>query len=105
MLLKANLNLYSSFITRDNFHTDTKSLQIIYFNRRVANGGNGLRTWMVAANILNKISRTAENGKPSSLGFWSGVTSRHRRKLPCYEMLHRTSERTLVITVMNLWIP
>jgi hypothetical protein len=29
---------------------------------RVADGGNGLQIWRVAANILNKQSRTADRG-------------------------------------------
>jgi hypothetical protein len=29
---------------------------------QVANGGDGLQIWMVPANILNKQSRTADNG-------------------------------------------
>jgi hypothetical protein len=35
---------------------------------RVADGGDGLRIWRVAANTLNKQSRTAEKGWTSSLG-------------------------------------
>jgi hypothetical protein len=33
----------------------------------VADGGGGLQMWTVAANILNKQSRTADKGKSSSL--------------------------------------
>jgi hypothetical protein len=35
---------------------------------KVANGGDSLQTWIVAANILNKQSWTAVEGSPSSLG-------------------------------------
>jgi len=35
---------------------------------RVADGGGGFKIWRVAANMLNKQSRTAERGWPSSLG-------------------------------------
>jgi hypothetical protein len=35
---------------------------------QVVDGGDGLRTWSVAANILNKRSRTADRGWSSSLG-------------------------------------
>jgi hypothetical protein len=35
---------------------------------RIADRGVGLQIWMVAANILNKQSRTADRGWPSSLG-------------------------------------
>jgi len=34
---------------------------------RVAGGGDGLQIWIVAANILNKQSRTANNGWSSIL--------------------------------------
>jgi hypothetical protein len=35
---------------------------------QVADGGEGLQIWRVATNILNKQSRTAGKGWPSSLG-------------------------------------
>jgi hypothetical protein len=35
---------------------------------QVADGGNGLRLWKVAANTMNKKPRTADNGLSSSLG-------------------------------------
>jgi hypothetical protein len=35
---------------------------------QVADRGDGLQIWMVARNILNKQSRTADRGWPSSLG-------------------------------------
>jgi hypothetical protein len=35
---------------------------------RVADRGDGLQIWRVAANILNKQSRTADSGRSSSLG-------------------------------------
>jgi hypothetical protein len=33
-----------------------------------ADGGDGLQIWSVAANILNKLSQTADGGRSSSLG-------------------------------------
>jgi hypothetical protein len=39
---------------------------------RVAEGGEGLQIWRVAANILNKQSRTADKGWPSSSGVGRG---------------------------------
>jgi hypothetical protein len=47
---------------------------------QVANGGEGLQIWTVAANILNKQSRTADKGWPSSLGVGRGLTTPHRKK-------------------------
>jgi hypothetical protein len=35
---------------------------------QVADGGDGLQIWKVAANILNKQSWTADKGCPSNLG-------------------------------------
>jgi hypothetical protein len=40
---------------------------------QVADGGNTLQVWRVAANILNKQSRTADKGWPSSLGAGRGA--------------------------------
>jgi hypothetical protein len=42
---------------------------------QVADGGNGLQIWRVAANILHKQSRTAEKGWFSSLGFGRGANN------------------------------
>jgi hypothetical protein len=39
---------------------------------QVAEGGDGLHTWRVAANILNKQSRRADRGWSSSLGVGRG---------------------------------
>jgi hypothetical protein len=47
---------------------------------QVADGGEGLQIWRVAANILNKQSRTADKGWPSSLGVGRGLTTPHRKK-------------------------
>jgi hypothetical protein len=41
----------------------------------VADGGDGLQIWKLAANILNKQSRTADKGRSSSLGV--GLTTHH----------------------------
>jgi hypothetical protein len=42
---------------------------------QVADGGEGLHIWRVAANILNKQSRTADKGWPSSLGVGRGANT------------------------------
>jgi hypothetical protein len=59
---------------------------------QVADGGEDLQLWRVAANILNKQSRTADNGWPSSLEDGRGITTPHRKKETSYEMLQRASE-------------
>jgi hypothetical protein len=46
---------------------------------QVADGGDGFQIWRVAANILNKQSRTADKGWSPSLGFGVGLTT-HRKK-------------------------
>jgi hypothetical protein len=47
---------------------------------QVADGGDNLQIWKVAANILNKQSRTAGKGWSSSLGVEREVTTPRRRK-------------------------
>jgi hypothetical protein len=42
---------------------------------QVADGGNGLQIWRVAAIILNKQSRTADKGWSSSLGVGRGANN------------------------------
>jgi hypothetical protein len=59
---------------------------------QVADGGEGLQIWRVAANILNKQSRTADKGWPSSLGVGLGRTTPHRKKETRYEMLKMALE-------------
>jgi hypothetical protein len=45
------------------------------FGPQVADGGDGLQIWRVAANILNKQSRTADKGWSSSLGVGRGANN------------------------------
>ena len=42
--------------------------------------------WRVAANILNKQSRTANKGRSSAWGLSEVLTTLHHRNWPCYEM-------------------
>jgi hypothetical protein len=42
---------------------------------QVADGGEGLQIWKVAANILSKQSRTADKPRPSSLGVGRGANN------------------------------
>jgi hypothetical protein len=42
---------------------------------QVADGGDGLQIWRVAANILNKQSRTADKGWSSSFGVGRGANN------------------------------
>jgi hypothetical protein len=43
--------------------------------RQIANGGDGLQIWRVAANILNNQSRISYKGWSSSLGVGHGATN------------------------------
>jgi hypothetical protein len=42
---------------------------------QVAAGGDGLQIWRLAANVLNKQSRTADRGWSSSLAVGEGLTT------------------------------
>jgi hypothetical protein len=57
---------------------------------QVADGGDRLQIWRVAANTLNKQSRPADKG----LGV--GPTTPHRKKLVCYEMVYMTSKEECI---------
>jgi hypothetical protein len=46
---------------------------------RVADRGDGLQIWRVAANILNKQSCTADSGWSTSLGVGRGLTTLPRK--------------------------
>jgi hypothetical protein len=72
----------------------------------VAGEGDGLQMWRVAANILNKQSRTADRGWPSSLGIGRGLrTSKHKenflRNFLQTLVQDRDRWRAAVNTVMN----
>jgi hypothetical protein len=46
---------------------------------QVADGGDSLQFWTVAANILNKQSWTADRGGPPACGLGVGLTTPHRK--------------------------
>jgi hypothetical protein len=50
------------------------------------------------ANMLNKQSRTADNGWSSSFGLGEVLTTPHHRNLPCYETFHKTSDLELFVS-------
>jgi hypothetical protein len=52
-------------------------------------GGNGLQIWRVAANILNKQSRTADNGWFSSLGVGRGANNSSLQKNYLVMKIHK----------------
>jgi hypothetical protein len=53
---------------------------------------NGLQLWKVAANILNKQSRTADKGGRPAWGLGEVLTTPHRKKLLFYETYGQASD-------------
>jgi hypothetical protein len=73
-------------LQRHDYRDESRCLNIMYHVRwvpchhgmarpQVADGGNGLQLWRVAANILNKQSRTADKGWSSRLGVGRGANN------------------------------
>jgi hypothetical protein len=60
---------------------------------QVADGGDGLQIWRVAANVLNKQSRTASKGWSSSLGLAVNLTTPHSKKISLYERSQEASDQ------------
>jgi hypothetical protein len=58
----------------------------------VADGGDGLQTQRVAANILNKELRVATRDCPPDWRLSVGLTTSHRKNLSCYEMFQSFSD-------------
>jgi hypothetical protein len=52
----------------------------------VADGGEGLQIWRVAANILNKQSLTVDKGWPPAWYLGAGLTTLPLKNLACYKM-------------------
>jgi hypothetical protein len=52
----------------------------------VADSWDSLQIWRVAANVLNKKSRSAVRGWPSSLGLDVGLTTPTVKNDTCYEI-------------------
>jgi len=61
----------------------------------VTDRGDSFKIWRVAANILNKHSRTADKGRYYSVVIWQGANILTLKKTVCYEMLHRFSDLDL----------
>jgi hypothetical protein len=62
---------------------------------QVADGGDGLQIWRVAANLLNKQSRAADKGCSSILGVGHGlklVTIRNKLVTNCHKGLRNWTE-------------
>ena len=59
---------------------------------QVADGGDDLQMWSVASDVLIKLSQVANNGFPSDLALNGGLTH-HCKKLPCYVMSYKGSDR------------
>jgi hypothetical protein len=74
---------------------------------RVADEGDGLQIWTVAANIWNKQSRTAHKGWSSSFGGLRERITHLYLKTQVVKKCYRASRiwRALVNVVMNLRFP
>jgi hypothetical protein len=59
---------------------------------QVVDGADSLQIWRVAANILNKQSRTDDNGWPSSLGVGRGANNPVVKNKISYEMFNGASD-------------
>jgi hypothetical protein len=68
-----HLRIRSGFICR--FHVKWVHCHHGMACPRVADRGDDLQIWRVAANMLNKQSRTADSGWSSSLGVGSGANN------------------------------
>jgi hypothetical protein len=66
---------------------------------QIEDGGDALQIWSVAANILNKQSRTADKEWSSRLEFGHGVTIPHRKKEACYENSQEASDLEFCVCV------
>jgi hypothetical protein len=59
---------------------------------QVADGGNGLRIWRVAANILNSSRGQPTRGGPPAWGLGMWLTTPHRKKVTCYKNSQEASD-------------
>jgi len=69
---------------------------------QITDGGNGIQTWKVAVNILNKQLRSTNRGWFPSLGIRRiKNSSTQQKKLACYGMFHGA----LMCKVINFPVP
>jgi hypothetical protein len=55
---------------------------------QVVDGGDGLQIWRVAANVLNKQSRTTDRGWSSSMEVGRGANNHHRKTTNLLQNIH-----------------
>jgi hypothetical protein len=72
--------LSKSFSTRDKWVPVTTAWRVLGLRM-----GERRPIWRVAANILNKQSRTADKGCSSNLGLGEVLTTPHRKNVSCCE--------------------
>jgi hypothetical protein len=68
---------------------------------QVADGGNGLEMWRVAANIFNKQSRTADKGRSSSLGVGRGANNSSPYKIILLRKFTRSLGHGLILWIID----
>jgi hypothetical protein len=59
---------------------------------QVADGGDSLQIWRVAANVQINSCGQLTRGSPPVWGLCKGLTTANHKKSAFYEMLHRASE-------------
>jgi hypothetical protein len=74
--------MYIYIYTHTHTHTHTQTFHVKWVHchhgmarPQVADGGDGIQIWRVAANILNMLSQTADSGWSSSLGVGQGANN------------------------------
>jgi hypothetical protein len=68
---------------------------------QVADGGNGLQIWMVAANISNKQSRTADSGWFPAWRLGVGLTTPHSKIICLLRKFTRSLGHGLILWIME----
>jgi hypothetical protein len=69
---------------------------------QVKDGGDGLQTWRVAANILNKQSMTADKGWPSRLGVGRGAKNSSPLKISLLRNVTKGLEPGRILWINDL---
>jgi hypothetical protein len=69
---------------------------------QVADEGDSLKFWRVAANILNKQSRTADEGWSSSFGVWRGANNSSPYKISLLRKTTRSLGRGRITWINDL---
>jgi hypothetical protein len=103
-----------NFVSDSNINTSKSNCHVMWVpchysmaRPQVADGGDGLQIWRVAAIILNKKSLTVEREWLCRLECWPGADNPHCKYCTCYLIFKRASLRTEISynILFELWIP